>query len=109
MDSYVGRKEKQHSVKTILVCGCRKYPPGHHGREGFVRLCVLSFNVNFQSGLELHCEVVLPDDDSFKPALYQGLVEGLQVCGMLFDEILQFIDVGNSPQMTICAKQWLQL
>ena len=28
MDSYVGRKEKQHSVKTILVCGCRKYPPG---------------------------------------------------------------------------------
>lgn len=38
MDSYVGRKEKQHSVKTILVCGCRKYPPGHHGREGFVHL-----------------------------------------------------------------------
>ena len=36
MDSYVGRKEKQHSVKTILVCGCRKYPPGHHGREGVV-------------------------------------------------------------------------
>lgn len=32
MDSYVGRKEKQHSVKTILVCGCRKYPPGIPGR-----------------------------------------------------------------------------
>ena len=54
-------------------------------------LGALSFNINCKSGLELHCEVVLPDDDSFKPALYQGLVEGLQVCGMLFDEILQFI------------------
>ena len=58
-------------------------------------LCVLSFNVNFQSGLKLHSEVVLPDDDSFKPALYQGLVEGFQVCGLLLDEILQFIDAGN--------------
>ena len=43
----------------------------------------LSFNLNFQSGLELHCEVVIPDDDPLKPALYQGLVEGLQVCGLL--------------------------
>ena len=58
-------------------------------------LCVLSFNVNFQSGRKLHSEVVLPDDDSFKPALYQGLVEGFQVCGLLLDEILQFIDAGN--------------
>ena len=58
-------------------------------------LCVLSFNVNFQSGLKFHSEVVLPDDDSFKPALYQGLVEGFQVCGLLLDEILQFIDAGN--------------
>ena len=55
----------------------------------------LSINLNFQSGFKFHCEVVIPDDDSFKPALYQGLVEGLQVCGMLFDEILQFIDAGN--------------
>ena len=22
----------------VLVCGYRKYPPGHHGREGFVHL-----------------------------------------------------------------------
>ena len=44
MDSYVGRKEKQHSVKTILVCGCRKYPPGHHGREGVVHLLGLFIN-----------------------------------------------------------------
>lgn len=72
-----------------------KSPPGHHGRGGFVRLCVLSFNVNFQSGLEFHCEVVITDDDTLKPALYQGLVEGFQVCGLLLDEILQFIDAGN--------------
>ena len=60
-----------------------------------MRLCVLSFNVNFQSGLEFHCEVVIPDNDALKPALYQGLVEGIQVCGLLLDEILQFIDAGN--------------
>ena len=39
--------------------------------------------------------MVLPDDDTLKPALYQGLVEGFQVCGLLLDEILQFIDAGN--------------
>ena len=73
----------------------RKYPPGHHSREGFVHLLGLSFNINVQSGLKLHREVVLPDDDSLEPALYQGLVEGFQVCGLLLDEILQFIDAGN--------------
>ena len=55
----------------------------------------LSFNINFQSGFKLHSEVVLSDDDSLKPALYQGLVEGFQVCGLLFDEILQLVDAGN--------------
>ena len=55
----------------------------------------LSFNLNFQPGLEFHSEVVLPDDDSLEPALYQGLVEGVQVCGLLLDKILQFIDAGN--------------
>ena len=60
-----------------------------------MRLCVLSFNVNFQSGLEFHCEVVIPDNDALKPALYQGLVEGIQVWGLLLDEILQFIDAGS--------------
>ena len=39
--------------------------------------------------------MVLPDDDPFKPALYQGLAEGFQVCGMLLDEILQLVDAGN--------------
>ena len=70
----------------VLVCGYRKYPPGHHGREGFVHLLGLSFNINVQSGLKLHSEVVLPDDDSLKPALYQDLVEGFQVCGLQFDD-----------------------
>ena len=55
----------------------------------------LSFNINFQSGLKFHSEVVLPDDDSLKPAFYQGLVEGVQVCGLLLDEVLQFVDAGN--------------
>ena len=55
----------------------------------------LSFNINVQSRLKLHSEVVLPDDDSLKPALYQGLIEGFQMCGLLLDEILQFIDAGN--------------
>ena len=55
----------------------------------------LSINLNFQSRLEFHCEVALPDDDSFKPALYQSLVEGFQVCGLLLDKILQLVDAGN--------------
>jgi len=48
----------------------------------------LSFNINFQSGLKLHSEVVLPDNDALKPALYQSLVEGFKVCGLLLDKIL---------------------
>ena len=39
--------------------------------------------------------MVLPDNDPLKPALYQGFIEGFQVCGLLLDEILQFIDAGN--------------
>ena len=35
----------------------------------------LSFNIHVQSGLKLHCEVILPDNDPLKPALYQGLVD----------------------------------
>ena len=58
------------------------------------RLC-LSVNVDRYSGFKFHSEVVLPDDDPFKPALYQGLVEGFQVCGLLLDKILQLVDAGN--------------
>ena len=39
--------------------------------------------------------MVLTDDDPLKQALYQDLVEGFQVCGLLLDEILQFIDARN--------------
>ena len=63
--------------------------------RGFRAFTGLSFNLNFQSRLKLHSEVVLLDDDSLEPALYQSLIEGFQVCGLLLDEILQFIDVGN--------------
>ena len=55
----------------------------------------LFFNINFQSGFKLYCEVVIPDDDALKPALHQGLVEGFQVCGLLLDKILQLVDAGN--------------
>ena len=39
--------------------------------------------------------MILPDNDPLKPALYQGFVEGLQVCGLLLDKILQLVDAGN--------------
>ena len=60
-----------------------------------MHLMGLSFNINFQSGLKLHGEVVLPDDDSLEPVLYHGLVEGFQMCRLLLDEILQLVDAGN--------------
>ena len=60
-----------------------------------MRLCVLSFNVNFQSGLEFHCEVVIPDNDALKPAFYQGFVEGFKVCRLLLYKILQLVDACN--------------
>ena len=60
-----------------------------------MHLMGLSFNLNFQSELKLHSEVVLPDDDSLEPALYQSLVEGFQVCGLQFYEILQLVDASN--------------
>lgn len=49
--------------------------PTNQGREGFVRLRALSFNVNFQSGLEPHCEIVIPVGYLSKPAFNLALVE----------------------------------
>ena len=63
--------------------------------RGFRASRGLSFNINFQSGLKLHCEVILPDNDPFKPAIYQCFIEGFQMCGLLLDKILKFIDAGN--------------
>ena len=63
--------------------------------RGFRAFTGLSFNINVQSRLKLHSEVVLSDDDPLKQALYQDLVEGFQVCGLLLDEILQLVDAGN--------------
>ena len=60
-----------------------------------MRLEALPFNINVQSRLKLHSEVVLSDDDPLKQALYQDLVEGFQVCGLLLDEILKLVDAGN--------------
>lgn len=49
--------------------------PTNQGREGFVYPRTLSFNVNFQSELEPHCEIVIPDGYLSKPAFYQDFVE----------------------------------
>ena len=49
--------------------------PTNQVREGFVRLRALSFNVNFQSGLEPHCEIVIPVGYLSKPAFNLALVE----------------------------------
>ena len=77
-----------------MKCGWRDQEENHLGYLGSASTG-LPFNINVQSGLKLHSEVVLPDDDSLKPALYQGLIEGFQVCGLQFDEILQLVDTGN--------------
>ena len=62
-----------------------------------MRLRILSFNLNFQSGFKHHSEVVIPDIDPLKPALYQGLVEGFQVCGLLQDfEFSYFDDIDDA-------------
>ena len=60
-----------------------------------MRLWVLTFNVNFQSGLEFHCEVVIPDGDLLKPAFYQSLIEFRKAGRLFFDVILQVIDSCN--------------
>lgn len=50
-----------------------------------MHLQVLSFNLNFQSGLKFHSEVVIPDDDSLKPAFYHSVVEELKACRLLLN------------------------
>ena len=45
--------------------------------RGFRASMGLFFNLNFQPGLKLHSEVVLPDNDPLEPSFHQGLAEGL--------------------------------
>ena len=45
--------------------------------RGFRAFTGLSFNLNFQSRLKLHSEVVLPDDDSLEPAHLETFDETL--------------------------------
>ena len=56
---------------------------------------MLTFNINTESGFELHCEVVFPDGYLFEPAFYQCFVEFSQVSTLLLDEILQVINSCN--------------
>lgn len=65
------------------------------GWEGFVRLWILTFNVNFQSGLELYREVVIPNGDLLKPAFYQSLIEFRKAGWLFFDVILQVVNSCN--------------
>lgn len=60
-----------------------------------MHLRALPFNINFQSGLELHCEMVFPDGYLFKPAFYQGLVELSKVGTLLLDVVFQVVDSFN--------------
>ena len=60
-----------------------------------MRLRTLSFNINFQSGLELHCEMVFPDGDLLEPAFYQCFVEFSKVSARLLDVVLQVINCCN--------------
>lgn len=58
-------------------------------------LRTLPFNINFQSGLELHCEVVFPDGDLLEPAFYQCFVEFSKVSALLLDVVLQVVNSCN--------------
>ena len=60
-----------------------------------MRLWTLIFNINFQSGLERHCEVVFPDGDLLEPAFYQCFVEFSKVSALLLDVVLQVINSFN--------------
>lgn len=58
-------------------------------------LRTLPFNINFQSGLELHCEGVFPDGDLLEPAFYQCFVEFSKVSALLLDVVLQVVNSCN--------------
>ncbi|MGN0181208.1 MAG: hypothetical protein ACI4DP_02175 [Candidatus Ornithomonoglobus sp.] len=64
-------------------------------KEFLCDLRTLSSNINFQSGFELHSEVVFPDGYLSQPAFYQGFIEGLKVGMLLFNVILQVVDSFN--------------
>lgn len=60
-----------------------------------MRLRTLSFNINFKSGLEFHCEVVFPDDNLLEPAFNQGFIKFSKVSALLLDVVLQVINSCN--------------
>lgn len=53
---------------------------------------MLTFNINTESGFELHCEVVFPDGYLFEPAFNQGFIKFSKVGTLLLNEVLQGID-----------------
>lgn len=56
---------------------------------------MLTFNINTESGFELHCEVVFPDGYLFEPAFNQGFIKFSKVGTLLLDEILQVVNSCN--------------
>ena len=56
----------------ILVCGCRKYPPDHHGREGFVRLgeypSISMFSPDFSSTVKWSSQIMMRPSQRFTGA-----------------------------------------
>ena len=71
--------DKERAITEAFACEQSRItnnPPDQLRSRGFRASMGLSFNLNVQPGLKFHSEVVLPDDDPLKPALYQGLAEG---------------------------------
>lgn len=57
----------------------------------------LCINIDADTRLQFHYEMVIVDSDLFEPALYQQLIKLGQTGGLLTDEILQLIDTANLP------------
>ena len=53
---------------------------------------LLCFDIDCESRLKFHCEVVGKDGDLLAELFYQSFVELCDVCFLLGDKVLQFLD-----------------
>lgn len=53
---------------------------------------LLCFDIDCESRLKFHCEVVGKDGDLLDELFYQSFVELCDVCFLLGDKVLQFLD-----------------
>ena len=66
----------------------KKYPPGHHGQEGFVRLWDLYVHIDADTGFQFNGDAVIPDGYLFDLASYQRFFKFGEVGSLLCDIIL---------------------